>query len=235
MKKTAKARPARTVPARSKPSEPAARASAPAKPAGPASARAGATAAPARRRDAAATRAAILQSARQAFARSGYDGAGVREIAAGAGVTAMLVSRYFGGKEQLFAEVVEQTMTADSLIAGGIMDVPNPGHALAAALVKMTRSDAAPLDGFLISFHSASSPRAAQIGRDMIARHHHKTVAGALRGGLAGERAALLLAMISGFQIMRQMIALPALAQANEADLTRLLGDVFDRLIAPPR
>ena len=37
---------------------------------------------PARQRNAAATRAAILQSARRAFARAGYDGAGVREIAA---------------------------------------------------------------------------------------------------------------------------------------------------------
>ena len=59
-----------------------------------------------RRRNAAATREAILASARLAFAQSGYDGAGVREIAAGAGVTAILVNRYFGSKENLFAEVI---------------------------------------------------------------------------------------------------------------------------------
>ena len=64
-----------------------------------------------RPRNAAATRAAILNSARQAFARAGYDGVGVREIAEGAGVTAMLVNRYFGSKEQLFAEVVAEIMT----------------------------------------------------------------------------------------------------------------------------
>ena len=45
---------------------------------------------PVRRRDAGATKEAILASARLAFIRSGYDGAGVREIAEGAGVTAML-------------------------------------------------------------------------------------------------------------------------------------------------
>src|SRR5262252_9033329 len=65
-----------------------------------------------RPRNAAKTRAAILTSARQAFARAGYDGAGVREIAEGAGVTAMLVNRYFGSKERLFAEVVADTMAA---------------------------------------------------------------------------------------------------------------------------
>ncbi|NYF21793.1 AcrR family transcriptional regulator [Xanthomonas sp. JAI131] len=186
-----------------------------------------------RARDAEATREAILASARRAFAQSGYDGAGVREIAAGAGVTAMMVNRYFGSKEQLFAEVVEATMTQGSLIAGGIMDRPNPGRALAEALVRMTRADATPLDGFLITFHSASSPLAAQIGRDKIAAHHLKTVAAALDGRLSAERAALILAMISGFQVMRQMIALPALADADEAELAQLLGQVFDRLIRP--
>lgn len=187
-----------------------------------------------RPRDAEATREAILASARKAFAQSGYDGAGLREIAAGAGVTAMMVNRYFGSKQQLFAEVVEQTMTQGSLIAGGIMDRPNPGTALAEALMRMTRADATPMDGFLITFHSASSPLAAEIGREKIAAHHLKTVTNALKGKLPAERAALILAMISGFQVMRQMIALPALAKANEADLTRLLAQVFDHLIESP-
>lgn len=189
--------------------------------------------APVRRRDAAATRAAILASARRAFATSGYDGAGVREIAAGAGVTAMLVNRYFGSKQQLFAEVTEQTMTQGSLIASGIMDAPNPGHALASALVKMTRADAVPLDGFLISFHSASSPDAARIGREKVEEHHWQTVTRALRGELTGERAALLLSVISGFQVMRQMMGLSALANAKESELTDLLARVFDCLIEP--
>ncbi len=56
----------------------------------------------------------------------------------------------------------------------------------------------------------------------------------ALKGKLPAERAALILAMISGFQVMRQMIALPALAKANEADLARLLAQVFDHLIESP-
>lgn len=187
-----------------------------------------------RQRDAEATREAILASARRAFALSGYDGAGVRDIAAGAGVTAMMVNRYFGSKEQLFAEVVEDTMTQGSLIAGGIMDQPEPGKALARALVKMTRADATPMDGFLITFHSASSPLAAEIGRDKIAAHHLETVAASLQGTQRAERAALILAMISGFQVMRQMIALPALADADEDELTELLGTVFERLIQRP-
>lgn len=67
-----------------------------------------------------------------------------------------------------------------------------------------------------------------------IAAHHLKTVAKALDGKLAKERAVLLLAVISGFQVMRQMIALPALANADEAELVQLVADVFDGLIRSP-
>lgn len=188
---------------------------------------------PVHRRDAEATREAILISARKAFARSGYDGAGLREIAADAGVTAMMVNRYFGSKERLFAEVIEQTMTQGSLIAGGIFDQPSSGRALAEALMKLTRAHDTPLDGFLITLHSASSHLAAEIGRDKISAHHLTTTTKALRGKHRAERAALILAMISGFQVMRQMIALPALANANERELTELLAGVFNQLIEP--
>ena len=69
------------------------------------------------RRDAAATREAILRAGVEAFTRAGYDGVGVREIAQNAGVTAMLVNRYFGSKEGLFAEVVEVSLAERTVLA----------------------------------------------------------------------------------------------------------------------
>src|SRR6185436_16563966 len=86
--------------------------------------------APVRRRNAANTREAILASARTAFTNSGYDGAGVREIASGAGVTAMLVNRYFGSKERLFAEVVARTMAVPVILTPDILESGNPGEAI---------------------------------------------------------------------------------------------------------
>src|SRR5262245_15997100 len=123
---------------------------------------------PQRRRDAAATRAAILKSARQAFAKAGYDGAGVREIAQGAGVTAMLVNRYFGSKEQLFAEAVAESMAQTSVLAPEILRPDASGEAIAAVLVDITKAGEAPLEGFQILLRSASSERAAQIGCEQI-------------------------------------------------------------------
>jgi AcrR family transcriptional regulator len=184
-----------------------------------------------RRRNAAATRAAILASARKSFARAGYDGAGVREIASGAGVTAMLVNRYFGSKERLFAEVAADTMAAPVVLTPAVLDAADPGAALAAAVVELTKAGATPLDGFRVMLHSASSRRAARIGRAQIEKHHQKTMAGALRGPLAAERAALVLAVVAGVQVMRQTIGLSALADAKPAELTRLLTPIFRQLV----
>ena len=187
-------------------------------------------AAPARSRNAAATREAILASARSAFARAGYDGAGVREIAAGAGVTAMLVNRYFGSKEQLFAEVVAATMADPVILTDDFVRAPT-GEAIARRLVGLSGADRTPLDGFLVMFHSASSRRAAEISREQIEAIHQRAMASALGGALAAERAAVILAIVAGVQVMRQMIALPTLANADPEALVAILAPVFQALI----
>ena len=185
-----------------------------------------------RLRNAAATREAILQSARAAFARAGYDGAGLREIAGGAGVTAMLVSRYFGSKEQLFAAVVADTMADPVILTPERLRSPDFARDFAAALVGTTEPGATPLDGFLILFRSASSPEVASIARDQIAAIHQRNLAGALEGPDAEERAALLLSLVAGFQMMRQMLALDALARADRETLVRLLTPAIAAIVA---
>jgi AcrR family transcriptional regulator len=186
---------------------------------------------PARRRNAAATREAILTSARRAFARAGYDGAGVREIAAGAGVTAMLVNRYFGSKEQLFAEVLAATSAAPTILTRENLGSSNLPETIAATLVDITQAADTPLEGFLIMLHSASSKRAAEIGREQIEKGHQKTLTSALAGDLAPQRAALVLSLVAGFQVMRQMIGLSALAEAERSDLIKVLAPLFKQLI----
>jgi AcrR family transcriptional regulator len=63
-----------------------------------------------RKRDAEATRAGILGAAKEHFAKSGYDGAFLRDIAADAGVDAALINRYFGGKDGLFAAALKESI-----------------------------------------------------------------------------------------------------------------------------
>lgn len=186
---------------------------------------------PPRRRDATATRAAILASARKAFARAGYDGAGVREIARGAGVTAMLVNRYFGSKEKLFGEAVAATMAQPVILAQGNLAAPDRARAFAQALEAITRPGAAPLDGFAIMLKSAASPRAAAISRAQIAKHHFQTLERTLTGPNTEERAALVLSLVAGLHQMRQTLRLPALVKADPAALTALLEPLFAQLL----
>ncbi|MFJ7772016.1 TetR family transcriptional regulator [Streptomyces sp. NPDC097107] len=61
-----------------------------------------------RTRDAARTRAEILDVATREFARAGYDGARVDEIAARTRTTKRMIYYYFGGKERLFTAVLER-------------------------------------------------------------------------------------------------------------------------------
>ncbi|PRY36200.1 TetR family transcriptional regulator [Umezawaea tangerina] len=59
-----------------------------------------------RRRDSAATRAALLDAATALFAERGFDHTTVRDIAARAGVNQALLFRYFGSKDALYASVM---------------------------------------------------------------------------------------------------------------------------------
>jgi AcrR family transcriptional regulator len=178
-----------------------------------------------------ATRAAILASARRAFAEYGYDGAGLRGIAEAAGVTAMMVGRYFGSKEGLFGEVVTDTMRDPIILSQGNLERTDLARAFAEALVGLTGRDAQPLDGFLILFRSTSSPIAARIARERIAAAHHATAQGLVQEPDAAERAAIFLSIVAGFQMMRQMLQLDPLVKADPAVLTDLMTHVFSTVL----
>jgi AcrR family transcriptional regulator len=56
----------------------------------------------------AVTREALLDAARRVFARRGYEGAGVDEIAAEAGYSTGALYSNFGGKEDLFLDLLDR-------------------------------------------------------------------------------------------------------------------------------
>ncbi len=66
----------------------------------------------------AATRRAILDAARSAFAAQGYDRSTIRSVAAAAGVDASMVMRYFESKAGLFAAAATADLTVPDLRRG---------------------------------------------------------------------------------------------------------------------
>jgi len=184
-----------------------------------------------RPRNASATREAILNSAIHNFARAGYDGVGVREIASDAGVTAMMVNRYFGSKEQLFAEAVEVSFAPPAVVAD---DSDSLARETATALVMRTNPDADPLQPFLIMLRSVSSPRAVEIVRDAIERHVGRRLARQLPGPGRQVRTEVMLSVIAGVLLMRRVIATRALTDTGLGQLEHLLEAVFGATIETP-
>jgi AcrR family transcriptional regulator len=180
---------------------------------------------PKRRRDAATTRSAIFEAATRRFAYHGYEHAGVREIAADAGVDAAMVNRYFGSKEGLFTEVVERAFDIRYLADG---DRATLAERLARRMV-YGREDIAgderiPL---LLMLRSATEPHphAAELIRTSLDRNVLRPLAELLEGPDAEVRAAMVIAQCSGFAILNQMLRPRALAEAQQEELVALLKE----------
>jgi AcrR family transcriptional regulator len=69
-----------------------------------------------RRRDAAATREALLAAGTELFAGRGYDGVPVAAIAEKAGVNKAMINYHFGGKRNLYLAII--TTTFSEIVAG---------------------------------------------------------------------------------------------------------------------
>jgi len=152
---------------------------------------------------------------------------GVREIAGDAGVTAMMVNRYFGSKEQLFAEAVESAF-APSVV------VPDDSASLAHDAAVNVVAAATPGPAYLIMLRSVSNPRALEIVRDAISRHVGTRLARQLPEPGRSLRNEVMLAVISGIFMMRGVIATRALAEADPASLEHLVEGVFASIIETP-
>lgn len=90
---------------------------------------------PDRRRDAAATREALLAAGAELFAERGYDGVPVWTIAARAGVNKAMVSYHFGGKGKLYRAIVDATFSEIVSRVESLADSARPAPDLLRELV----------------------------------------------------------------------------------------------------
>lgn len=172
-----------------------------------------------RRRDAAATQAAILDAGRTLFAQFGYDGVGVRDIANAAGVTAALINRYFGSKLGLFAVAVPPTLQIAIMLDG---DMRHFGERAAAIMVNKSSNAYDPMMALL---RSAGCPSVAPLLRDAVQDHAITPLATRLSGPHRRMRASLIIAQLAGFDVMMRALAIEHLAidpqPASSADSAR--------------
>ncbi|MFJ3672594.1 TetR/AcrR family transcriptional regulator [Streptomyces sp. NPDC090106] len=175
---------------------------------------------PPRKRDGAATREAILAAAVVEFTEHGYARAGVRQIAERAGVTAMMINRYFGSKDRLFAEAVDRAFAPPTVVGAERRELP---ETIAHTLAERTGPAADRLDPFLLLLRSAQDPEAVDALRRGIETHVGTRLAGLLEGADAEVRAQLGLALVAGTWLLRTVVGATALAEAADDDVAELL------------
>jgi AcrR family transcriptional regulator len=177
-----------------------------------------------RKRNAEATRAAIQAAGKTHFARSGYEGAYLRDIAAEAGVDAALINRYFGGKEGLFNACLRDAVRSERLFDAPRADF---GRQIARRFANRTGHG---MDGFKMILRAATSPATVH----MLSETVQERFMGPIRDWLGGEdapaRARLISSLFIGL-LVEGLIREEALSEPERGGYEARLADMFQRLV----
>ncbi|MFL6681175.1 MAG: TetR family transcriptional regulator [Burkholderiaceae bacterium] len=162
-------------------------------------------------RNAGDTRARILAAARVRFSRDAYENVGTRDIAADAGVDAALVNRYFGSKEKLFDEAIEDAFAIKDHFDA--LDMSRFGEIITTMVFEgSAERRAAGFDALGILLRSSGSPATHARVSERFHADFVLPLARLLRGRDAELRAALIASHLIGLATMRHALASPLLA-----------------------
>ncbi|HET6474196.1 MAG TPA: TetR family transcriptional regulator [Pseudomonadales bacterium] len=182
-----------------------------------------------RRRDATATRAAILEAAMARFAQLGY-GASLRDIAAAAGVDVALIKRYFGGKEALYTEALKASIHPDRLRA---WDRTRFAGEIAEMMAGHAHADEERTHGFQFLLRAATSPTTAPMLNLAVQERFLQPIREWLGGDDAHVRARVFAATFIGFLVERLIRDEPLVGRERQVFIRRVT-EVFEGLAADP-
>jgi AcrR family transcriptional regulator len=177
-----------------------------------------------RARNAGETRSRLLVAAQQTFAEVGYSAAGVRQIAAAAGVDPALVMRYFGSKAGLY----------EAALGDAIPDFPDLdlsheqfGERLTAKFIERFLDDRA----LAMIVLSAGDPEARAIGLRVMHEHGVKPLADWLGPPDAEARATRMIMLSTGFMFYTRQLPLMSPSEAVENSTSAWLADMLQKVI----
>jgi AcrR family transcriptional regulator len=179
-----------------------------------------------RPRNAGATRASILSAAKSLFAQSGYDGVSLRDIASQVNCNVALVSRYFGGKDELFLESV-----SEGFHLSDIADTNRQlfGQNLARYILsKRKRGALEPLQALL---RSTSNPKATALMQDVLETQFVAPLAIWLGGENAKLRAATIAAIIIGIATTRDVLESSSLLTPSLEKSVQTIAPLIQALV----
>ncbi len=137
-----------------------------------------------------------------------YDDVGMRDVARDVGVDAALVSRYFGGKEELFVEVLDSCKNGRDLMEGDRADF---GRRVAREIVLgelnpcQPQDEAMKLGGLLILLRSIGSSKAMDVVQRTSNARFFEPLAEWIGGEDAVVRARLVAGVVMGMALSREL------------------------------
>ncbi len=189
---------------------------------------------PRRPRNAAATRQALLEAARELFGHKGYERTTTREIGEAAGADPSLIARYFGSKAGLHLAVMITDQLDDEDVAGPRRlgaPLDDLAHVVEAVLRRTARRGPGPVLQALVRDDTTGEIRAAATAQ--LVRHLVEPVADQYAAaGLDRPtlRAQVAVAAVIGVGLGRSQGWFEELHTADPDDLAGLVADAF----APP-
>lgn len=186
--------------------------------------------APPRRRDAQATRAALLEAAKAQFAALGYDSATLREIAAAAGADVALIKRYFGGKEGLFTEALKASIGTGRWREWDRASFPRE---VATMMAGTPNADEARTQSFQFLLRAATSPATAPMLNVAVQERFLAAIRDWLGGDDGEARARVLAAVFIGFLVERLIRDEPLQGRERDVFVDRAAA-ILETLIATP-
>ena len=174
-----------------------------------------------RRRDAEATRGAILEAAKRQFAALGYDRAGLREIAGEAGVDVALIKRYFGGKEPLFIEALKASF-APGRLSG--WDRATFAQDIAERMAESAHAGEEATQRFQFLLRTATSPTTAPLLSVAIQERFLAPIRAWIGGEDAEVRARVVAALFIGLLVERLVRNQPLVGREREVFIDQVKG-----------
>lgn len=174
------------------------------------------------------TRRAILDAAAAAFAAAGFEQATIRSIAARAGVDPALVHHHFGTKEELFVAAHELPISPGRLVEILRTDT---GESLGPRVVRLylQAAPSEPLESLIRS--AMTNDTARSMLREFVERGILDIVEPELDAPDARFRLALCASHLVGILMMRKLVGIDAMREADEDRLVAVVGATLDHYL----
>jgi AcrR family transcriptional regulator len=185
-----------------------------------------------------ATRARILEAARELFATRTYGATTIRAVAAAADVNPALVHHFFGTKRDLFAATVqlpeELTAQLPELVSGAADSADDVGRRIVRLYLTMWQEPATghPLAAMVRT--GMSDPEAADILKQVLTRTILGPLVAASGRDQPGLRITLAATHLVGLAMGRHILALPPLTEAGIEHLTACVAPAIQHYLTGP-